>query len=95
MSGGAATVRILSWDRNTWTLNSETATVSSVNTGANTVTLSGAFSSTPNPNHVQWLVCTDYDGQGSTSWARNHGIPISLATGTFGSGTAAIKYQDK
>lgn len=96
MSGGAATVGILYWERDGWALHGATQTVSSVDTGANTVTLAGAFSTEPNPNAVRMLVFVDYDDQAASSYPRTHGLPITLSGGQFGaSSTDGWKYNDK
>lgn len=81
---GNMVVRLLSWDRVSWTVSSESRTV--LSRSGNTLTLSSAF--TANPHQVHFLIPAEFDTQdaAATNYVRNLSLPILNDEKKFGAG---------
>ena len=76
-----AAVKILRYDRKTWTLGS-TYTISGVS--GDEITMTGSVAESTYSDMDMYLLLAPYDDQSSTSWARAYGIPLVLDTHKFG-----------
>jgi hypothetical protein len=93
--GGNASIQVLQYDGNTWT-TAGYQTVASVDTAANTITLSGTLSGGTGyyRDRDSVVVFREFANQGA-AWVLNNYAPIAADDGTVGGNAAdAVKWND-